>query len=174
MGEAELYRRVCELFDSVVELDASARSAYLDRACRGNRALRAEVESLLDSLDGTRTAELFPPVLRVEDVESLVIGQRIGPYTLDREIGEGGMGVVYQATREDVGKIVALKLVRHGRLASPEHLRRFLRERRVLARLEHANIARLLDAGVTDSGLPYLVMEYVTASRSTATATRGG
>ncbi len=98
---------------------------------------------------------------RTDEPLTLAAGEKIGPYTLVGEIGEGGMGVVYRATREDVGTTVALKLVRHGRLASPEHLRRFLLERRVLGRLEHQNIARLLDAGVTDTGLPYLVMEYV-------------
>ncbi|HEU4643255.1 MAG TPA: protein kinase [Gemmatimonadaceae bacterium] len=161
MSGPDLYRRVCELFDAALELDAGARSAFLDDACRGDAVVRREVASLLESFDGTRTAALFPPLFRAEEAGTLAIGQRIGPYTLRREIGEGGMGIVYQATREDVGKTVALKLVRHGRLASPEHLRRFLLERRVLARLEHANIARLLDAGVTDSGLPYLVMDYV-------------
>ncbi|MBX6330945.1 MAG: serine/threonine protein kinase [Gemmatimonadaceae bacterium] len=161
MREADLYRRVCDVFDAAMELDPSARAAFLDDACRDAPLVRREVESLLASLDGTRTAGLFPPLLRVADPTGLAIGQRIGPYTLAREVGAGGMGVVYQATRDDVGKTVALKLVRHGRLASPEHLRRFFLERRVLARLEHPNIARLLDAGVTDSGLPYLVMEYV-------------
>jgi non-specific serine/threonine protein kinase/serine/threonine-protein kinase len=161
MSETDRYRRVCDVFDAAVELDASARAAFLDDSCRDDPALRREVESLLESFDGTQTAELFPSLLRVEDVETLATGQSVGPYTLRRVIGEGGMGVVYYATREDVGKTVALKLVRHGRLASPEHLRRFLFERRVLARLEHTNIARLLDAGVTATGLPYLVMDYV-------------
>lgn len=160
-GDAELERRASVIFDEVVELDARERATYLDHVCAGDSALRREVESLLESLDGARTAELFPPFIRADEPLTLAAGERIGPYTLVGEIGEGGMGVVYRATREDVGTTVALKLVRHGRLASPEHLRRFLLERRVLGRLEHPNIARLLDAGVTDTGLPYLVMEYV-------------
>jgi non-specific serine/threonine protein kinase/serine/threonine-protein kinase len=157
----DLDRRAFEIFDSVFELDADARVAYLDHACEGDSMLRGEVESLLESLEGARTAQLFPPILRADEPLTLAVGERIGPYTLRGEIGEGGMGVVYRATREDVGMTVALKLVRHGRLASPEHLRRFLLERRVLGRLDHPNIARLLDAGVTESGLPYLVMEHV-------------
>jgi non-specific serine/threonine protein kinase/serine/threonine-protein kinase len=161
MSPTDPYRRVCEIFEVAAELDAGARAAYLDDTCRDDPRIRREVESLLESLDGTRTAGLLPPLFRVDDALTLAVGQQIGPYTVRREIGEGGMGVVYDAVREDVGKTVALKLARHGRLASPEHLRRFLLERRVLARLEHANIARLLDAGVTESGLPYLVMEYV-------------
>ncbi|HEY9426962.1 MAG TPA: protein kinase [Gemmatimonadaceae bacterium] len=161
LSDAELQRRASDIFDSVVELDASERVTYLDHICRDDSTLRREVESLLESLDGTRTSELFPQLLPADAPRTLATGERIGPYTLAGEIGEGGMGVVYRALREDVGTTVALKLVRHGRLASPEHLRRFLLERRVLGRLEHHNIARLLDAGVTDSGLPYLVMEYV-------------
>jgi non-specific serine/threonine protein kinase/serine/threonine-protein kinase len=160
-GDAELERRASEIFDAVVELDARERATYLDHVCADDPTLRREVESLLESLDGARTAGLFPPFLRADERLTLAAGEKIGPYTLAGEIGEGGMGVVYRATREDVGTTVALKLVRHGRLASPDHLRRFILERRVLGRLEHQNIARLLDAGVTDTGLPYLVMEHV-------------
>ena len=161
MAEADVHRRVSDVFDAALELDPSARTAFLDDACRDDAEVRREVEGLLAAFDGARTDALFPPLVRAEDAATLAVGQRVGPYTLVRQIGEGGMGVVFEATREDVGKVVALKLVRHGRLASAEHLRRFRLEQRVLARLEHANVARLLDAGVTDSGLPYLVMEYV-------------
>ena len=161
MAEADVYRRVSDVFDAAVELDPPARAAFLDDACRDAPEVRREVEALLAASDGARTDALFPPLVRAEDAATLAVGQRVGPYTLVRQVGEGGMGVVFEATREDVGKTVALKLVRHGRLASPEHLRRFRLEQRVLARLEHANVARLLDAGVADSGLPYLVMEYV-------------
>lgn len=160
-GDAELQRRASEIFDAIVELDTRARAAHLDRVCGDDPTLRREVESLLDSLEGARTSELFPQLLGADEPLTLAPGERMGPYTLAEEIGEGGMGVVYRAMREDVGTTVALKLVRHGRFASPEHVRRFLLERRVLGRLEHPNIARLLDAGLTESGLPYLVMEYV-------------
>jgi eukaryotic-like serine/threonine-protein kinase len=161
MPETDVWRRVCEVFDAAVALEPNARAAFLDETCGDDLVVREEVESLLQSFDGTRTAELLAPIFDAPDAGTLALGERVGPYTLQRELGAGGMGVVYEATREDVGKTVALKLVRHGRLASPEHLRRFLMERRVLARLEHPNVARLLDAGVTASGLPYLVMEYV-------------
>ena len=96
-----------------------------------------------------------------------VAGQHIGPYRLLRELGRGGMGIVYLAEHEDVGKQVALKLVRGGPV-DPVATRRFLLERRVLARLEHPHIARLYDAGMAEStpgqpgeGTPYFVMEYV-------------
>ncbi len=154
-------RRVAEVFEAAAELDPGARAAFLDAACRSDPAVRREVESLLAWLDRTRTDGLLPPLLGAPDDDRRAAGERVGPYTLVRQIGEGGMGVVYEARREDVEKTVALKLVRHGRLAAPDDLRRFHQERRLLARLEHPHVARLLDAGATESGLPYLVMEYV-------------
>src|SRR5687767_8949586 len=86
---------------------------------------------------------------------------RVGPYRLVRELGQGGMGVVHLAERDDLfHQRVAVKIVRHG-LDTPELLQRFLAERQILASLSHPNIARLLDGGVTDDGRPYLVLEYV-------------
>ena len=89
-------------------------------------------------------------------------GQRIGPYRILRELGHGGMGVVYLAERADAAfeKRVAIKVVRGG-FAGEALLQRFREERRILATLDHPNIARLLDGGTTDDGLPYFVMEYV-------------
>jgi serine/threonine-protein kinase len=91
-------------------------------------------------------------------------GTRIGPYRLEHEIGRGGMGAVYLARRSDVDKRVALKLVAGG-IASPDRVQRFLFERRVLAQLEHPDIARLLDAGIAEDGTPWLAMEYVEGTR---------
>jgi serine/threonine protein kinase/tetratricopeptide (TPR) repeat protein len=89
-------------------------------------------------------------------------GLRIGPYAIERELGQGGMGTVYLATRADQAyeKKVAIKVTR-GTLGSPDALERFRGERQILAHLEHQNIARLLDGGTTADGLPYLVMEYI-------------
>jgi serine/threonine-protein kinase len=92
-------------------------------------------------------------------------GRRVGPYRLVREVGRGGMGAVYLAERDDVERRVALKLVLGG-LGAPERVARFLVERRVLARLDHPHVARLLDAGVmdggtADDGTPWFAMEYV-------------
>jgi serine/threonine protein kinase/tetratricopeptide (TPR) repeat protein len=155
---------VRELFDAALELPTVERSAFVTAAADGDGALHDEVMSLLDAdagtipiLDGSAgeiVASLLP---------SLVPGphnQRVGPYRLLHEIGRGGMGTVYLAEREDVGKRVALKLVRGG-LASPQNVERLLRERRVLAGIEHPNIAALLDAGTTPDGLPFFAMEYV-------------
>jgi serine/threonine-protein kinase len=89
-------------------------------------------------------------------------GLRIGPYAIERELGRGGMGTVYLASRADEAfeKKVAIKVTR-GTLGSPEAVERFKRERQILARIEHPNVARLLDGGATEDGLPYLVMEYI-------------
>jgi len=147
-----------DLFEAALEVPEAERGAWLERACRGDAALLREVEELLAAhalsrgiLDLRAAASPSAPTMR-----------RIGPYRVHRELGRGGMGVVYLAERDDgqFRRLVAIKLLR----ASPdaEELRsRFLAERQILASLDHPNIAQLLDAGVTDGQLPYLVMEYV-------------
>ncbi len=155
------------LFAQAVQLDREACADLLERACGTDAALRAEVESLLasDTADDhfIRAAvsgaamEAFAPASSGEDVA----GRRIGPYRILDRIGEGGMGEVFRASREDQFEMqVALKLIRRG--ADPEFsIRQFQQERQILAWLEHPNIARLLDGGTTGEGLPYFVMEYV-------------
>ncbi len=154
---------VQELFDAALELSLESRAAYLDEACRADPDLRRGVGDLLAVLDRAHTNELFPPLADAPR-GLLAFGERIGPYRVLHELGAGGMGVVFLAEREDIQKRVALKLVREGGLASGDRVRRFLLERQVLARLEHPNIARLLDAGVTELRLPYFAMEYVSGT----------
>ena len=149
---------VLELLDEALETPTAVRPGFLDAACEDDPALRRELESLLglktDADDFLRS--LFPP-----GGGDLPAGTRIGPYRLCELLGRGGMGAVYRAVREDdFTKQVALKLVERE-LPSPLILRRFHRERQILARLEHPNIARLLDGGTTADGRPYLVMEHV-------------
>lgn len=102
-------------------------------------------------------------------------GTRIGPYLLTELVGRGGMGEVYRASRADreYHHEVAIKLIRHERFSEPV-IRRFQRERQVLARLDHPNIATLLDGGVTETGLPYLVMQYIDGVPITQYADRHG
>ncbi|GJG86788.1 hypothetical protein tb265_19690 [Gemmatimonadetes bacterium T265] len=174
----ERWRRAQAAFHDAVEHTAAARRAVLDAACADDPALRAVVERML-AADADASIRLGPSPVALgapasgatsggpfatgsDDAVAAapVAGRRVGAYQLVREIGRGGMGTVYLAVREDVGKQVALKLVRGG-LAAPERVERFLVERRVLARLDHPYVARLLDAGVADDGTPFFAMEYV-------------
>ena len=153
------FARVDALFHEALERPPEARAAFLEAAC-DDATVRAEVEALLqaDAADGPFV--LDAPLLPNPEREGLEARRRVGPYALVRELGRGGMGTVYLARRDDVDREVALKVVR-GDLADPSARRRFLVERRVLARLSHPGIARLYDAGVADDGTPYFAMEYV-------------
>jgi len=152
------------VFDVAAELRPEERSSYLDEACRGDAGLRLRVESLLLSVEG-ETA--FLDALGQGVSASLMtpmpgIGGRLGSYEITGIIGRGGMGVVYRATRADDAyrKDVAIKVAALGLLTSD--LRgRFLRERQILANLDHPNIARLHDGGTTPEGVPFVVMEFV-------------
>jgi len=146
------------IFGEALEILAPAeRAAYLDAACAGNANLRAEVEALLASLEkaGGFMGRPAAAVLTPE------IGSRVGPYTLEQPLGEGGMGVVYRARQEEpVRRQVAVKLIKGG-ADSARVVARFEQERQALALMDHPNIARVLEAGETESGQPYVVMELV-------------
>lgn len=162
-------QKVDELFLAALELEPDAREAFLSEACANNSILRSEVESLLASHNQAEAESFIEDApfhlsaeLRAGERVAPVEGQRVGAYKIIREIGRGGMGVVYLATRADdqYRKRVAIKLVKRG-LDTADILRRFRHERQILASLDHPNIARLIDAGTTDDGLPYFVMDYV-------------
>ncbi|HWQ31514.1 MAG TPA: serine/threonine-protein kinase [Blastocatellia bacterium] len=163
----EKIEQIIELFDVVSEQSPEERRALLDAVCQGDPELRAEVERLIRAHDYAAGFLEQSPLLSAESFDqsalrARAVGRRIGPYRLLREIGHGGMGTVYLAVRDDDAfqKQVAIKLVWPG-WNRDEMLRRFLQERRILARLEHPHIARLLDGGTTGEGWPYVVMEYV-------------
>ena len=160
----ERWRQVQDLFHAAADLPAESRASFLDSAVNGDADLRAAVERMLAADAGTSDLlDAFPAALADDDSDVDTFhpeGTRIGVYRIVRMLGRGGMGAVYLAERDDVGKQVALKLVRGG-LADPEHRQRLLIERRVLARLDHPNIAQLLDAGFADDGTPYFAMELV-------------
>lgn len=163
----EQLERIIELFDAISEAPPAARPAMLDDACQGDEALRAELVALLQAHEQNDDFLADSPVIAAaafdtDDHSARAIGRRIGAYRIRREIGHGGMGTVYLAVRDDDAyqKEVAIKLVWPG-WNRDEMMRRFLRERRILARLEHPHIARLLDGGTTEEGWPYVVMEYV-------------
>ena len=158
----ERFQQVRNLFEAAIEHRTSDRTAFVADACRSDRQLEEEVRRLLEAYDATVTLRSLPsPKLARTDPASRE-GQKLGGYEILRQLGRGGMGSVYLARRADQSfqKNVAIKILRAD-AASPELVQRFHRERELLAQLDHSNIARLLDAGETEDGLPYFVMEYV-------------
>src|SRR5438477_1849326 len=168
--DSHRWQRLKVILAEALEQESPAdRTALVRLSCGNDADLLHEIESLLaeaEPLLGETPDELeecadnFAAALPREDASE--IGKRIGAYVIIREIGQGGMGTVYLAARADgyFEKQVAIKLLKRG-VANEEVLRRFRSEREVLARLDHPNIARLIDAGTTDDGLPYFVMEYI-------------
>lgn len=159
--------KVKAVLNDALALATSERQGYLDEQ-NLDPELRAEVESLLafeteaENVMKLSAVEFAKDFLDNDGVPNPLIGQQIGNYRILREIGYGGMGVVYLAERAD-GKFdqkVALKLLKRE-LNTSALRRRFEQEREILASLEHPNIARLLDAGMTEDQVPYLAMEYV-------------
>ncbi|MCG6988096.1 MAG: serine/threonine-protein kinase [Gemmatimonadetes bacterium] len=168
--DPERWSRAEEVFGRALEVPPEARERLVTEACGNDEELRKEVLSLLESAD-TATEYLSRVALQAgipppeqTDAEDLV-GRTVGRYRLVRLLGRGGMGAVFLAHRADhqFEKEVALKLLPWG-VTSPEAVKRFHRERRILARLEDPRVARLLDGGVTSDGTPYFVMEYVEGS----------
>jgi hypothetical protein len=169
--DAERWRKVKEVLDAALSTEREHWAALLDSQCAGDPELRQQVVSLLGGLDEARTFLAAPPAALaaalIHETEenaprSRYEGRRLGAYRLMREVGRGGMSRVFLAERAD-GQFehqVAVKLLRAG-FDSDVDVERFRAERQVLASLNHASIARLIDGGVTDEGLPYLVLEYV-------------
>lgn len=142
------------------------RKAFLDRACGGDETLRNRVEELLAAHDQPDLALDHPPVPSLldtmpSDEAAPSLGQTIGPYRLMEQIGEGGFGLVFVAHQEHpVQRMVALKIIKPG-TATKEVIARFEAERQAVAMMDHPNIAQVFDAGITDDGRPYFVMELV-------------
>ena len=172
----ERWPEVEKVFEAVLASPTDQREHTLARLCAGDVELLQEVQSLLVAHAESEgflatSAESFARPFLIEAAANESRdqpGQTVGRYRLLEQIGRGGMGTVWLAERSD-GQFehrVALKLIKRG-MDSEEILTRFLRERQILARLEHPNIARLLDGGVNDDGRPYFVMEYVEGSAIT-------
>lgn len=156
-----------ELFEKALDMRADIREAWLAEAC-SDPDLRYEVSRLISASSRAATfleepAEISAADLIAEATQPTL--DRAGPYRIIEEIGRGGMGIVYLAERADgqYEQRVAIKLLRHA-VGSKELYDRFLAERQILASLSHANIAGLLDGGVTEHGQPYLVMSWVDGS----------
>jgi non-specific serine/threonine protein kinase/serine/threonine-protein kinase len=164
----ERWQQVKAIFHAAADQKEQERDVFLASACEGNVELRSEVESLLASMEQPDALIDAPPMLGAAaqwlagNHADPVLGRTIGSYQIVRLIGRGGMGAVYLAERSDqqYRKQVAIKLVRPG-IDRDQLLPRFLRERQVLATLDHPGIAKLLDGGATEDGLPYLIMDFV-------------
>jgi serine/threonine protein kinase len=154
------------VFTEAVRLSGDERAAYLERACGGDAKLRQQVEALLkthvrlgDFLE--EPSQKIAAESRPGTAPGEKIGDRIGRYKLLQQIGEGGCGVVYMAEQEKpVRRRVALKIIKPG-MDTKSVIARFEAERQALALMDHPNIAQVLDAGATESGRPYFVMQLV-------------
>ena len=170
MTDGAPWSKVKEIVADALGRPAVERPAFVAAACGGSLRLRQEVESLIaahDAAPGFIEQPADVPTaafgeLGGPDADRIQPGATIGPYRIISVLGTGGMGAVYLAERADEAfqRQVAIKVVA-GALARPDLVDRFLTERRILAALDHPHIARLLDAGATPDGLPYVVMEYV-------------
>ncbi|TMF33734.1 MAG: tetratricopeptide repeat protein, partial [Chloroflexi bacterium] len=153
------------LFHDVADLPEPAQRASLETQCREDPALMTEVLGLLqedargDSLLDRDAAYVAGQVLD-EGIPPALLDQHFGPYRMTQMLGQGGMGVVYLAEREDLGSVAAIKILRDAWL-SPDRRERFASEQRTLAQLNHPAIARLYDADTLPDGTPWFVMEYV-------------
>lgn len=163
------WRQVERLVDAALDAAPGERASVLAALAAGDEELRAEAERMLRACDEAgplleRPAAEFAAALITGPVADVpvpaVVDGVIGPYRLVRELGRGGMGVVWLAERDDLGTRVALKIARQE-MYGDHAVRRFLEERRILGSLDHPHVARLLDGGVTPGGTPFLAMEYV-------------
>lgn len=160
--EKDRWQRVQELFHEALERSPDDRAAFLRERCGLDKEMVGEVWSLLQA-DQAVDATLAPALDGLlDELDQSLTGDQLGAYRLLRRIGVGGMGSVFLAERADQSfeRQVAIKVVRRG-MDSVGVVARFEQERRILAGLDHPNIARLLDSGITSDGRPYFVMEYV-------------
>ena len=174
MRDVHHYERVMQIVDVLMDCDPAERGSRIHEECAGDNSLRAEVEKLLaEDRPASKFLEESPlnafsqsasaeTDQLTDQVADQFIGKQVGSYQITGRIGSGGMGAVYKAARADdqYQTEVAIKLIKRG-MDTEGVLRQFRNERQILANLQHPNIARLLDGGSTDDGLPYFVMEYI-------------
>ena len=176
MNEArrQCYARAKPIALAALELEPALREGYVETVCAGDQSLRDEVCWMLQAADNTSDSPLqllLSGDMR-EQTGSLVAGAGNSRYRIVRQLGEGGMGVVYQAERlinegtaDEIRQQVALKFINTGSLLTPGVLKRFAEERRILGSLSHPGIASLIDGGSTRDGRPFLALEYVEGER---------
>lgn len=162
--DTQAFDKLERLFQAARVLSGEERAAFVEVACQGEDALRKELESLLQASQEAEQESFLPrqtAVLEVFDEPQKLTGQQFGPYKLIEPLGEGGMGEVWLAEqKEPIKRKVAFKLIKAG-MDTKEVVARFDSERQALAMMDHPNIAKVLDSGVTSTGRPYFVMEFV-------------
>jgi eukaryotic-like serine/threonine-protein kinase len=168
----ERSQQVEEIFQAALDYAPEERERFVSEACATDPGLKHDVETLLAKHDSAgsllkKRVNAQPDSgltewFETDETADPMIGRRLGAYRIEREVGRGGMGTVYEAARADdeFKKRAAIKLVNRG-MDTDFVLRRFRKERQILATLDHPNIALLLDGGTTDDGLPYFVMEFI-------------
>ncbi len=162
---AARWQQVKSILDQALDVPSDGREQFVTGICAGDPALREEVKELLDSsqrADDLLAEDGLDDVIPSDTASSYNLPARIGPYSILREIGRGGMSIVCLARRDDgeYDRLVALKLIGNG-VHRAKFAKLFWRERQILAQLDHPNIARLLDGGTTAAGQPYYAMELV-------------
>ena len=177
--KADIWERIDKVLDEALGFDPPKRQVYLHEIGEREPEVRREVEALLGCEDQSErflqnTATSYSEGL-IDETSSALVGQTVGRYRIICELGSGGMGSVFLGERTDgeFQQKVAVKVVRPG-VDTAEVRRRFLDERQILANLEHPNIARLIDGGTTDDGMPFLVMEHVEGVPVTEYCSRKG
>ncbi len=159
--------KIKTLFNKAIELSPEERDAFLDESCKDEPELKKEIESLIESF-GRSESFLETPALQngelgtEENSPDYFVGMKIGKYRVENKIGEGGMAVVYSAVRidEQFKRRVAIKFIKRG-MDTEEIIKRFKIEEQTLAGLNHPYIAKIIDGGTTEKGLPYFVMELI-------------
>jgi len=167
----ERWQQIEEIFQIALDLSPRERREYVTSACTGDTGLRDEVGKLLAQFEEASSfieqplydqSQAGVLAALMNDDEDPMLGSLLGSYRIEREVGRGGMGAVYEAVRADgvFRRRVAVKLVKRG-MDTDFILKRFRNERQILAALEHPNITMLLDGGTSDDGRPYFVMDFI-------------
>jgi WD40 repeat protein/serine/threonine protein kinase len=165
----ERWQQIQAIFDAALQQGAADRTTFLEKACDGDAALRAEVQNLLNHEELAQRHDFLTPLTVTRQAVNGCRGDprtaapqppRLADYEILEEIGRGGMSIVYKARHVKLDRLVALKMILNGEHAGPQELARFRAEVLALARLQHANIVRIYDVGEQD-GRPFFAMEYV-------------
>jgi serine/threonine protein kinase len=168
----ERWRRITDVFHAALSRGAAERQAFLEQACGGDGAFRAEVEAMLTAHAGAGEFGNAPVADVSEEMPRLEAGSLIGPYRIDALVGVGGMGQVYRARDPRIGRDVAIKVLPAAYTVDAERVRRFEQEARASGALNHPNVLTLYDVGTSD-GRPYLVMELLDGETLRDRVTRG-